>query len=63
MMHPLQALTPPQLAELVPEVTTAEARKIVAMVHRGEPVHASASVRRVAAEAVRAIGHVPAIEV
>jgi len=59
----LQAVTPAQLAEAVPEVTLAEARKIVAQVHRGEPVAASSAVRRTAAEAVRAAGHVPALEV
>ncbi len=55
----LQAVTPAALAEAVPGVTLAEARKIVAQVHRGEDVHASSSVRRTAADAVRAAGHVP----
>lgn len=62
-MHALQAMTPSQLAAAVPALTLAEARKLVAMVHRGEPVHATAAVRRASAEAVRAIGHVPALEV
>jgi 23S rRNA (adenine2503-C2)-methyltransferase len=44
-------------------IALAEARKIVAQVHRGEPVAASSSVRRVAAEAVQAIGEVPVLEV
>lgn len=62
-MLALQALTPDALAAAVPSVTLAEARKLVAMVHRGEPVHATGAVRRTAAEAVRAVGHVPALRV
>jgi 23S rRNA (adenine2503-C2)-methyltransferase len=58
----LQAMTPAALAAAA-GVTLAEARKIVAQVHRGEPVHASSMVRRAAADAVRAIGHVPALAV
>ncbi len=59
----LQAVTPAELAAAVPAITLAEARKLIAMVHRGEPVAPSSAVRRVAAEAVRAIGHVPTLEV
>jgi 23S rRNA (adenine2503-C2)-methyltransferase len=59
----LQAITPEMLAASVEGVTIAEARKLVAAVHRGDPVVASSAVRRTAAEAVRAAGHVPAIEV
>jgi len=44
-------------------VTLAEARKLVAQVHRGEPVRASSAVRRAAADRVRAAGHVPALDV
>jgi 23S rRNA (adenine2503-C2)-methyltransferase len=62
-MLALQAVTPGQLAEAVPGVTLAEARKLVAQVHRGESVAASSAVRRGAADAVRAAGHVPALEV
>ncbi len=62
-MLALQALTPERLAALIPEVTLAEARKLIAQVHRGEPIHASSSVRRSAAEAVRARGHVPSLAV
>jgi len=51
------------LAATVAGVTLAEARKLVAAVHRSEPIVASSAVRRTAAEAVRAAGHVPAIEV
>lgn len=40
-----------------------EARKLVAAVHRGEKIVASSAVRRTAAEAVRVVGYVPAIEV
>ena len=59
---PLQAVTPEHLAASA-GIALAEARKIVAQVHRGEPVAATSSVRRVAAEAVRAIGEVPVLEV
>ena len=62
-MLALQALTPTELASAVPDVTLPEARKLVAQVHRGERVHASSAVRRAAAEAVRAAGHVPELRV
>ena len=58
----LQAVTPERLAERVPAITLAEARKLVAAIHRGEPVAASSSIRRTAADAVRAVGEVPALE-
>jgi 23S rRNA (adenine2503-C2)-methyltransferase len=60
-MLALQAVTPDDLARAVPEVTPAEARKIVAAVHRGEPVAASSAVRRIAARAAVAAGHVPGL--
>jgi len=59
----LQAITPAALAARVPGVTLAEARKIVAMVHRDEPVAATSAIRRAAADAVRAAGAVPEVEV
>ncbi len=62
-MLALQAVTPAALADAVPEVTLAEARKIIAQVHRGEPVAASSAVRRAAAAAVQAVGYVPVLEV
>lgn len=62
-MLALQAVTPARLAAAVPELTLAEARKLIAAVHRGEPIAASSAVRRVAAEAVRAAGAVPALAV
>jgi 23S rRNA (adenine2503-C2)-methyltransferase len=58
-MLELQAVTPEDLTRAVPEVSLAEARKIVAAVHRGEPVVASSAVRRTAARAAAAAGHVP----
>ncbi len=61
-MLALQAITPERLAALVPTVTLAEARKVIAQVHRGEAVAATSAVRRVAAEAVRAAGTVPTLE-
>src|SRR5437764_321249 len=62
-MLALQAVTPEDLVRAVPEVSLGEARKIVAAVHRGEPVVASSAVRRSAARAVIAAGHVPALTV
>lgn len=59
----LQALTPAALAEAVPAVTLAEARKLVAMVHRDEDVRPTSAVRRAAASAVRAEGVVPRLTV
>jgi 23S rRNA (adenine2503-C2)-methyltransferase len=47
----------------VPEVTLGEARKLIAAVHRGEPVAPGPAVRRAAALAVRAAGTVPRLEV
>jgi 23S rRNA (adenine2503-C2)-methyltransferase len=70
---PLQAVTPEALAYAVslrgPDrearspLTVAEARKIVAAVHRGTPLPGLAGVRRTAIDAVRAIGHVPTLTV
>ncbi|MBK9030835.1 MAG: radical SAM protein [Myxococcales bacterium] len=62
-MLALQAVTPAALAAAVPAITLAEARKIIAMVHRGQPVAPSGAVRRSAAEAVRAVGAVPTLTV
>jgi 23S rRNA (adenine2503-C2)-methyltransferase len=61
--HPLQALTPARLSELLPELTAAEARKIVAAVHRDEAIDAPPrGVRRTAIERVKAIAEVPRLE-
>jgi 23S rRNA (adenine2503-C2)-methyltransferase len=62
-MLALQAMTPTQLAAAVPGVSLAEARKLVAQVHRGEEIAPSSSVRRTAAEAVRSAGHIPTMAV
>jgi 23S rRNA (adenine2503-C2)-methyltransferase len=62
-MLALQAITPERLAALVPGVGVAEARKLVARVHRGQPIAATSAIRRVAADAVRAIGSVPSLDV
>jgi 23S rRNA (adenine2503-C2)-methyltransferase len=62
-MLPLQAITPEHLAAMVSGLTLGEARKVVAQVHRGEPVAASSAVRRSAAEAVRAAGVLPTLDV
>jgi 23S rRNA (adenine2503-C2)-methyltransferase len=61
-MLALQALTPERLAAAVPAITLAEARKLVAQVHRGEPIAPTSAIRRVAAAAVRAAGTVPSLE-
>lgn len=61
-MLALQAITPQQLAAQA-NVSLIEARKIVAQVHRGEPVHASSMVSRAAAEAVNAVGGVPTLTI
>jgi 23S rRNA (adenine2503-C2)-methyltransferase len=62
-MLALQAMTPTALASAVAGVTLAEARKLVAMIHRGSPVAASSAVRRSAADAVRAAGELPELRV
>src|SRR5690606_29887394 len=62
-MLALQAITPAQLASSVPNVSLAEARKLIAQVHRGEPIAATSAIRRAAAEAVRAVGSVPTLDV
>jgi 23S rRNA (adenine2503-C2)-methyltransferase len=62
-MLALQALTPADLAGAVAEVSLAEARKILAAVHRGEPVAPSTMVRASAARAVRAAGQTPQLTV
>jgi 23S rRNA (adenine2503-C2)-methyltransferase len=61
-MLALQAIPPATLA-LTCGLTAAEARKVVAAVHRGEPVERVQGVRRVALDAVRAQGAVPTLEV
>lgn len=62
-MLALQAVTPGRLVEAVPAITLAEARKVVAMIHRGEPVAAGPHVRATSAAAVRAAGELPALDV
>ena len=61
-MLALQAITPLQLAAAIPAITLGEARKLIAQVHRDEPVHATSAIRRVAVEAVRAAAHQPILE-
>ncbi len=58
----LQEMTPEALARCLP-VTPAEARKIVAAVHRGSPLTRLEGVRRTALAAARAGGHVPTLSV
>ncbi len=62
-MLALQAVTPAALVAAVPAITLAEARKLVAAIHRGEPIAASSFVSRRAADAVHAAGSVPALDV
>src|SRR5688572_13307821 len=60
----LQGVTPEELAAAVPELLLAEARRIVATVHRGGDFTAPHSgVRRSARYAVCERGHVPALAV
>ena len=46
----------------MPAITLGEARKLVAQVHRGEPIAPTSAIRRTAADAVRAIGEVRTLE-
>jgi 23S rRNA (adenine2503-C2)-methyltransferase len=62
-MLALQAITPDELAAAVPEIDLAEARKLIAAVHRGAPIAASSAIRRTAAAAARAAGAVPTLDV
>src|SRR4051812_31529362 len=62
-MHALQALTPERLTAVVPGVDLREARKLVAQVHRGEPIQATSAIRRASADAVREATCVPQLEV
>jgi 23S rRNA (adenine2503-C2)-methyltransferase len=63
-MLALQGLSAVALARAVPEVALAEARKIVAQVHRDEPVTTpTAGVSRRARQAAALRGHVPSLEV
>lgn len=61
-MLALQALTPDALARAF-GLALPDARKIVAAVHRGEPVESARGVGRAAMRAVRDRGHVPTLEV
>jgi 23S rRNA (adenine2503-C2)-methyltransferase len=62
-MHALQALTPERLTAVVPGVDLAEARKLVAQAHRGEPITATSAIRRTSADAVRSATYIPTLEV
>ncbi len=56
----LQGLTAADLAGCVPGVSLAEARRVIAQVHRDEDVETpNSAIRRVARDAVRAHGYVP----
>jgi 23S rRNA (adenine2503-C2)-methyltransferase len=61
----LQAVTPTGLTERVGGITLAEARKIVAAVHRDEALDLTppVGVRKAAVATVRAVGHVPRLTV
>jgi 23S rRNA (adenine2503-C2)-methyltransferase len=58
----LQAVTPDDLAQVL-GIAAAEARKIVAAIHRNERLEGLSGVRRAATEAARAGGYVPTLEV
>lgn len=60
----LQAMTPEELAAAVPPMTVAEARKIVAAVHREEPTDGPlGGVRRIVLAAMRAVTSTPTLEI
>jgi 23S rRNA (adenine2503-C2)-methyltransferase len=60
----LQGLTPEALVERVPGVQLADARRVVALVHRGADFRApDSNLRRSARLAVEAVGHVPGLRV
>lgn len=60
----LQALTPEALMALVPGATLAELRKVVSAVHRGDSLERPIpQVRRTTLAQVRALGHLPTLEV
>lgn len=59
----LQALTPEELSQALPELRLAEARRIVSSLHRSGRLEAAIpQVRRSALSAVRAATHVPGLE-
>jgi 23S rRNA (adenine2503-C2)-methyltransferase len=58
----LQAVTPDALAASC-GITAYEARKVVSAVHRHRPIEGAQGVRRVAIDAVRAIGKIPTLDV
>jgi 23S rRNA (adenine2503-C2)-methyltransferase len=62
-LGPLQAVLPADLARAA-NIDLTDARRIVSLVHRKGPLpdRAPATIRRSALDAVRAIGHVPALE-
>lgn len=63
-LAPLQALTPARLHERVPEVTEAEARRLLSALHRElGPGAQLRNVRRSAREAVARVSHVPELRV
>jgi 23S rRNA (adenine2503-C2)-methyltransferase len=60
----LQGLVPEELAARIPGLELAEARSVIARVHRDEdPMLPDSRVRRSSREALLAVGHVPALTV
>jgi len=59
---PVTAITPEALVHAAPIVRLDEARKLVAMAHRDEPLQGTSAIRRVAADAARAVTMVPALQ-
>jgi 23S rRNA (adenine2503-C2)-methyltransferase len=58
----LQGETPRSLRERIPDLDEAEARRVIAAVHREQPIGAPIrGVRRAALDAVRLAGHVPTL--
>src|SRR5688572_19871393 len=63
-LPPLQGLLPEEVAHALPELTLAEARRIVAQVHRDEAVSTpSSTIRRTSREVITRVANVPALEI
>jgi 23S rRNA (adenine2503-C2)-methyltransferase len=58
----ITALTPEALVAAAPVVRIDEARKLVAMAHRGETLRGTSAVRKLAADATRAVTYAPSLK-
>ncbi len=63
-LPPLQGLLPEEVARALPELTIAEARRIISQVHRDEDVRTpSSTIRRTSRELIARVANVPLLEV